>query len=159
MCCHTETEVADQTVHLTQSHYTDTRPTSPFADPITPGAWQDNHRSTDFQITGMTRPGKRDPRQKRGMEPRLEADALPTRPTRRSHRGVRNTLNRAEERRRPMTTTIIHMHTTLKTKRSRSAVPVPATGRREAGGRQRTVVKAVTPAGVRGECNTGVSGP
>ena len=38
ICCHTETEVADQTFHLTQSQYTDTGPTSPSADPITPGA-------------------------------------------------------------------------------------------------------------------------
>ena len=36
MCCHTETEVADQTFYLTQSQYTDTGPTSPSADPITP---------------------------------------------------------------------------------------------------------------------------
>ena len=35
-CCHTEIQVADQTFHLTQSQY-DTRPTSPSADPITPG--------------------------------------------------------------------------------------------------------------------------
>ena len=35
-----EIEVADQTFHLTQSQYTDTGPTSPSADPITPGAWQ-----------------------------------------------------------------------------------------------------------------------
>ena len=39
-CCHTEIEAADQTFHLTQSQYTDTGPTSPSADPITPGAWQ-----------------------------------------------------------------------------------------------------------------------
>ena len=39
-CCHTETEVADQTFCLVQSHYTDTGPTSPSSDPITPGAWQ-----------------------------------------------------------------------------------------------------------------------
>ena len=38
MCCHTETEVADQTLYLTQSQYADTRLTSPSADPITPGA-------------------------------------------------------------------------------------------------------------------------
>ena len=37
-CCHTEIEVADQTFHLTQSQYTDTGPTSPSADPITPSA-------------------------------------------------------------------------------------------------------------------------
>ena len=46
-CCHTETEAADQTVHLTQSQYTDTGPTSPSADPITPGAWQGNHWSAN----------------------------------------------------------------------------------------------------------------
>ena len=39
-CCHTEIEVADPTFYLTQSEYTDTGPTSPSADPITPGAWQ-----------------------------------------------------------------------------------------------------------------------
>ena len=44
-CCHTETEVADQTFHLTQSQYTDTGPTSPSTDPITPGAWQGSHWS------------------------------------------------------------------------------------------------------------------
>ena len=38
-CCHTETEVADQTFYLTQSQYTDTGPTSRNADPVTPGAW------------------------------------------------------------------------------------------------------------------------
>ena len=37
-CCHTEIEVADQTFHLTQSQHTDTGPTSPSTDPITPGA-------------------------------------------------------------------------------------------------------------------------
>ena len=42
-CCHTEIEVADQTFYLTQSQYTDTGPTSPSADPITPGAWQGSH--------------------------------------------------------------------------------------------------------------------
>ena len=42
-CCHTEIEVADPTFYLTQSQYTDTGPTSPSADPITPGAWQGSH--------------------------------------------------------------------------------------------------------------------
>ena len=45
-CCHTEIEVADPTFHLTQSQYTDTGPTSPSTDPITPGAWQGSHWST-----------------------------------------------------------------------------------------------------------------
>ena len=46
-CCHTEIEVADQTFHLTQSQFTDTRPTSPRTDPITLGAWQGNHWSAN----------------------------------------------------------------------------------------------------------------
>ena len=45
-CCHIEIEVADQT--LTQLQYTDTRPPSPSADPIMPGAWQGTHRSANF---------------------------------------------------------------------------------------------------------------
>ena len=47
-CCHTEIEVADPTLYLTQSQYTDTGPTSPSADPITPGAWQGSHWSANF---------------------------------------------------------------------------------------------------------------
>ena len=47
-CCHTEIEVADQTFYLTQSQYTDTGPTSPSADPITPGAWQGSHWNANF---------------------------------------------------------------------------------------------------------------
>ena len=57
-CCHTQIEVADQTFYLTQSQYTDTGPTSPGADPITPGAWQGSHWSANFEVTGMTRPRK-----------------------------------------------------------------------------------------------------
>ena len=57
-CCHTEIKVADQTFHLTQSRYTDTGPTSPSTDPITPGARQGSHWSSNFEVTGMTRPGK-----------------------------------------------------------------------------------------------------
>ena len=47
-CCHTEIEVADPTFYLTQSQYTDTGPTSPSADPVTPGAWQGSHWSANF---------------------------------------------------------------------------------------------------------------
>ena len=47
MCCHTETEAANQTFHLTQSQYTDTGTTSPSADPITPGASQGSHWSAN----------------------------------------------------------------------------------------------------------------
>ena len=57
-CCHTEIEAAYQTFHLTQSQYTDTGPTSPSADPITPGTWQGSHWSANFSVTGMTRPRK-----------------------------------------------------------------------------------------------------
>ena len=42
-CCLTEIEVADPTFYLTQSQYTDTGPTSPSTDPITPGAWTGSH--------------------------------------------------------------------------------------------------------------------
>ena len=50
MCCHTEIEVADPTFHLTQSQYTDTGPTSPSTDPITPCTWQGSHCSANFQV-------------------------------------------------------------------------------------------------------------
>ena len=78
-CCHTEIEVADPTFYLIQSQYTDTGPTSPSADPITPGAWQGSHWSANFEVTGMTRPRKKS-RRKRDSNPgpsALEADALP----------------------------------------------------------------------------------
>ena len=45
LCCHTEIKVADQTLHLTQSQYTDTGPTSPSTDPVTPG-------TREYQIWG-----------------------------------------------------------------------------------------------------------
>ena len=48
----------NQTFYLTQSQYTDTGPTSPSADPITPGTWQDSYWSANFQVIGMTRPQK-----------------------------------------------------------------------------------------------------
>ena len=57
MCCHTDTEVADQTFYLTQSQYTDTGPTSPSADPITPGRVA--IRLPFFYVSVMTRPGKK----------------------------------------------------------------------------------------------------
>ena len=57
-CCHTETEVADQTFHLIQSRYASTRLTSPSADLITPDAWQGSYWNANFYVTGMTRPGK-----------------------------------------------------------------------------------------------------
>ena len=47
-CCHTEKEVADQTFYLTQARYTDTRPTSPGTDPMTPGAQQGSHWCARF---------------------------------------------------------------------------------------------------------------
>ena len=60
-CCHTEKEVADPTFSLTESHYTDTGPDSPSADSITPGVWQSSHWSANIEVTGMTRPGKKNP--------------------------------------------------------------------------------------------------
>ena len=84
-CCHTEIEVADQTFYLTQSQYTDTGPTSPSADPITPGAWQGSHWSANFSSHWYDSTPKKS-RRKRDSNPgpsALEADALTTRPTRR----------------------------------------------------------------------------
>ena len=57
-CFHTEMEAADLTFYLTQSQYTDTGPTSPRADRISPDAWQGIHWSTSCQVPGMTPPGK-----------------------------------------------------------------------------------------------------
>ena len=45
----TQTEVVYQTFDLTQSQYTDIGPTSPSADPITPGDWQGSHWSGYFK--------------------------------------------------------------------------------------------------------------
>ena len=89
-CCHTEIEVADQTFYLTQSQYTDTGPTSPSADPITPGAWQGSHWSANFLSHWYDSTPKKIPAQKRDSNPgpsALEADALTTRPTRRCSPG------------------------------------------------------------------------
>ena len=91
-CCHTETEVADQPFHLTRSQYTDTGPTSPSADPITPGAWQGSHWSASF-LSHWYDP---DPRKTPGASgirtrdlPLSRRYALTTRPTRRFMRGGR----------------------------------------------------------------------
>ena len=84
-CCHTEIDVADQTFYLTQSQYTDTGPTSPSADPITPGAWQGSHWSANFLSHWYDSTPKKS-RRKRDSNPgpsALEADTLTTRPTRR----------------------------------------------------------------------------
>ena len=72
-------------IQLSTSRYTDTRPTSPRADPITPDAWQGSHWSANFEVTGMTGPRKL-PSQSGIQTPDLPlfgADALTTWPTRR----------------------------------------------------------------------------
>ena len=77
--CHTEIEVADQTFHLTQSQYTDTEPTSPSADPLTPGAWPLERQFLNRWYNSTPKKFRR----KRGSNPgfsALEADALTTRP-------------------------------------------------------------------------------
>ena len=85
-CCHTEIEVADPAFYLTQSQYTDTGPTSPSADPRTPGAWQGSHWKCQFFSHWYDSTPKKS-RRKRDSNPGTsahEADALTTRPTRRS---------------------------------------------------------------------------
>ena len=82
-CCPTEIEIAVQTFHLTQ--YTDTGPTSPSTDPITPGAWQGSHWSANF-LNHWYDSTPEKARRKRDSNPgssALEADSLTTRPTRR----------------------------------------------------------------------------
>ena len=66
-CYHTEIEVADPTFHLTQSQYTDTGPTSPSADAITPDAWQDSHWNPNFKPPVWLDPEKS--RRKRDSNP------------------------------------------------------------------------------------------
>ena len=87
-CGHTEIEVADQTFYLTHSQHTDTAPTSPSVDPITPGAWQGSHWSASLPIwcdsTWKKIPKARMNRTPRGRSAALEAGVLTTRPTRRS---------------------------------------------------------------------------
>ena len=78
-CCHTEIEVAGQTFHLTQSQYTNTGPTSPSTDPITPGTWQGSHWSHWYDSTPEKSWRKRDSNPRSSA---LEADTLTTRPTR-----------------------------------------------------------------------------
>ena len=56
-CCHTEK--LQIKLSTSPSHNTDTGPTSPSADPTTPGAWQGSRWSANFEVTGMTGPGKR----------------------------------------------------------------------------------------------------
>ena len=81
-CCHTETELAHQTIYLIQSHYTDTGSTSPSADPIMPGNWQDSHWSASF--ISMTLLGKIPVQGESNLgSSTLGVDALTTRPTRR----------------------------------------------------------------------------
>ena len=73
-----ETEAADQTFYLIKSQNTDTGPTSPSADPITPGA---------TGVPNFRHDSEKSPRRKRESNPgsaSLEADTLTTRPTGRS---------------------------------------------------------------------------
>ena len=65
-----EIEIADQTFYLTQAQYTDTWPSSPSTDPIPPGTWQGSHWSANFEVTGLTPPGKI-PKAQAGIEPRV----------------------------------------------------------------------------------------
>ena len=84
-CCHSDIQVADPTVYLTQSQYTDTGPTSPSADPITPGAFAGYSLGCQFLRQWYDSTPKNSQR-KRDSNPgssAVEADALTTRPTRR----------------------------------------------------------------------------
>ena len=82
-CCNIEIEVADPTFYLTQSQYTDTRPTSPSADLETPGAWQGSHCRAIFRSLVWLHPEKSRHKQESNPRPAaLKMDALTTRPVR-----------------------------------------------------------------------------
>ena len=49
MCCHTQTDIEDQTCHSVR---TLGQPPCPSTDPKSLGAWQDCHKRTCFQVTG-----------------------------------------------------------------------------------------------------------
>ena len=93
MCCHTETEVADQTFYLTQSQYTDTGPTSLSTDPITPGAWQGSHC---YDSTPKKSRRKRDSNPGSSA---LEANALPLGQRGGLHEGTNN-FKKGEKKRK-----------------------------------------------------------
>ena len=108
-CWHTEIEVADPTFYLTQSQYTDNGPTSPSAGPVMPGAGLGSHWSANFEVTGnrtaayyqicMLDPEKS--RRKLDSNPGSsapEADALTTRPTRRSNKKRKKYTNKHIEK-------------------------------------------------------------
>ena len=80
--CHTDIEVTDQTFYLTQSQFTDTGPTGPSDDRVTPGACQDSHQRGQFlsHWYDSTRERKRESNPGSSA---LEADTLTTRPKRR----------------------------------------------------------------------------
>ena len=99
-CCHTEIKAADPLSSSPSHSILATGPTSPSADPITPGAWHGSHWSAHFEVIGMTRPEKI-PSQSGIRTPgpsALEADALIT-PTRRSRNGGNIGLWLGERRR------------------------------------------------------------
>ena len=77
----TEAVVADQTSYLTQSQYTDTRPTSPSTNPTMPGAWQGSHWSANFKSLVWRGPEKSCRKQDSNPgSSALEVDALTTWP-------------------------------------------------------------------------------
>ena len=84
-CCHTEIEIEDQTCYLTQSQCTNTRPTSPSADPILPDAWQGSHWITDVLNHWYDWTQQNPHMAIVGIEPRsaaLKTDTFTTRPVR-----------------------------------------------------------------------------
>ena len=54
-CCHTDTEVEDQSCYLTRSQYSDNGPTSPCTDLVTPSAWRGSRQSTYFRTRKVSK--------------------------------------------------------------------------------------------------------
>ena len=67
---------------LIHSTYTDTGPTGPSSDPVTPGAWQGSQWSANVYVTGMTMKNLVRKREWNPGAAALGAGALTTRPRR-----------------------------------------------------------------------------
>ena len=65
-CCHSKIEIADNT-YLTQSQYTDNRPTSPSTGFMPPGAWQHSHQVVNFQFMVYISPPEFQPQDPRHL--------------------------------------------------------------------------------------------
>ena len=91
-CCHTVIAVADRTFFLNQAQFTDIGPTSTSVNPKSPGSLQGNNRSTNFEVTGITRPAK-----KKNKQTNKQTNKNKNKKTRLVGRVVKASASRAED--------------------------------------------------------------